>query len=59
MSDRTAVARTPGSSGTLLERVAWRVALGAAERIRVGALTVVLPDGTRRSFGQDDGDLRG
>jgi cyclopropane-fatty-acyl-phospholipid synthase len=59
MSDRTAVARTPGASETLLERVAWRVALGAAERIRVGGLTVVLPDGSRRSFGQDDGDLRG
>ena len=36
---------------SILERVAWRVALAAARRIRVGRLTVVLPDGTRRVFG--------
>ena len=29
-------------------RVAWRVGLAAAARIRVGRLTVVLPDGSRR-----------
>jgi cyclopropane-fatty-acyl-phospholipid synthase len=36
---------------SVLERVAWRVALRAASRIAVGRLTVVLPDGTRRVFG--------
>ena len=30
---------------------AWRVALAAAERIRDGRLTVVLPDGSVRTFG--------
>ena len=37
--------------GSLLEGAAWRVALAAAERIRVGRLTVVLPDGSSRDFG--------
>ena len=41
--------RAPVAS--LLERVAWRVALSAASRIAVGQLTVVLPDGSRRVFG--------
>ena len=36
---------------SVLERVAWRVALRAASRIAVGRLTVVLPNGTRRVFG--------
>jgi cyclopropane-fatty-acyl-phospholipid synthase len=39
------------SVGSVLERVAWRVALAAAGRIRFGRLTAVLPDGTRRAFG--------
>jgi cyclopropane-fatty-acyl-phospholipid synthase len=36
---------------SLLGQVAWRVGLAAAERIRVGSLTVVLPDGTQRVYG--------
>ena len=36
---------------SLLEGVAWRVGLAAAERIGVGRLTVVLPDGSSRVFG--------
>ena len=43
--------RRPSAIGSLLERVAWRVALSGARRIRFGRLTVVLPDGTRRVFG--------
>ena len=41
--------------GSLLERLAWRVALSGARRIRFGRLTVVLPDGTRRVFGDAAG----
>ena len=37
----------------LLDRLAWRVALAAAERIRIGRLRVVLPDGSVRTFGGD------
>ncbi len=36
-----------------LDRLAWRVALAAAERIRIGRLRVVLPDGEIRTFGDD------
>ena len=32
----------------LLDRLAWRVALAAAERIRIGRLRVVFPDGSAR-----------
>ena len=44
---------------SLLERVAVRVGIAAAERIRHGRLTVVLPDGSIRSFGPEDAALRG
>jgi len=30
----------------LIDRLAWRVALAAAERIRIGRLRVVFPDGS-------------
>ena len=39
--------------GSILDRLAWRVGVAAAERIRYGQLTVVLPDGTFRVFGDD------
>ena len=39
------------AAGSVLERVAWRIALGAASRIALGQLTIVLPDGSRRVFG--------
>jgi cyclopropane-fatty-acyl-phospholipid synthase len=42
----------------LLERIATRVALTAARRIAVGRLTVVLPDGSRRVFGDPTSELR-
>jgi cyclopropane-fatty-acyl-phospholipid synthase len=51
MSAGTVSARRPGLVDSLLGQVAWRVGLAAAERIRVGSLTVVLPDGTQRVYG--------
>jgi cyclopropane-fatty-acyl-phospholipid synthase len=51
MSAQTVTARRTGFVDSLLERAAWRVGLAAAERIRVGRLTVVLPDGSRRTYG--------
>ena len=47
MTARTVPSRRRSPSIPLLERAAWRVALAAAERIRHGRLTVVLPDGSR------------
>jgi cyclopropane-fatty-acyl-phospholipid synthase len=41
----------PAVAGSLVERIAWRVAFAAARRIRKGRLTVVLPDGARLAFG--------
>jgi cyclopropane-fatty-acyl-phospholipid synthase len=43
----------------LLERLAWRAALAGASRVRIGCLTAVLPDGSRRVFGDPASDLRG
>jgi len=37
--------------GRIVEETARRVMLGAARRIRAGRLTVVLPDGSRRVYG--------
>lgn len=48
--------------GRIFEETARRVMLSAARRIRVGSLTVVLPDGSRRVYGDrsssDAGELR-
>jgi cyclopropane-fatty-acyl-phospholipid synthase len=43
----------------LLADAAQRILLGALARIRIGRLTVVLPDGSRRSFGERESDVRG
>lgn len=43
----------------LLTEIAARIALSAASRIRVGCLTVRLPDGSTRVFGDHDSSLRG
>ncbi|HET7168841.1 MAG TPA: cyclopropane-fatty-acyl-phospholipid synthase family protein, partial [Candidatus Limnocylindrales bacterium] len=59
MSTTSVTTRRPPVVGSLLERVAWRVGLAAAARIQVGALTVVLPDGTRRTFGDATSRERG
>jgi len=50
------VARTPDP---ILARVAWRIGVAALGRIRVGCLTVVLPDGSRHEFGDHASDRRG
>jgi cyclopropane-fatty-acyl-phospholipid synthase len=54
MTDRLATPIDP-----LLTQVAGRVALSAATRIKVGCLTVQLPDGSRRVFGDRTSDLKG
>jgi cyclopropane-fatty-acyl-phospholipid synthase len=51
MSAPTAATRRSRVVASVLERAAWRVGLAAAERIQVGCLTVVLPDGSSRVFG--------
>jgi cyclopropane-fatty-acyl-phospholipid synthase len=43
----------------LLTQASARIALGAASRIKVGCLTVQLPDQTRRIFGDPASTLRG
>ena len=44
---------------TLFEDAARRIMLGAARRIRVGSLTVVLPDGSHRLYGDRTSPLAG
>ena len=44
-------ARLAAPVDPLLTRLAVRIALLAASRISVGCLTVTLPDGSSRSFG--------
>ncbi len=51
MTSRAAVSRTSLLPDRILENAARRVMLGAAHRIRVGRLAVVLPDGSRRVYG--------
>lgn len=58
MTTRTAPGRASTTADSILARLAWRVGLAAVQRIRVGSLTVVLPDGTRRAFGDGDSDDR-
>jgi cyclopropane-fatty-acyl-phospholipid synthase len=43
----------------LVADVAERVLLAAVKRIRVGALTIVLPDGSQRDFGDATSAIRG
>ena len=59
MSERTMAKPAGPKAATLLERIAWRVALAAVARIPVGALTIVLPDGERRTFGDPQHALHG
>ena len=58
MTVRTITTPRPPIVGSLLERAAWRVSLAAAARIRVGGLTVVLPDGTRQLYGNQSSSER-
>jgi cyclopropane-fatty-acyl-phospholipid synthase len=59
MSSRAAPARVGLDPSRLVDEAARRVMLGAARRIRVGRLTVVLPDGSRRIFGDRDSSNAG
>ncbi len=51
MSAEAAARRTGTLPGGIIDRAALRFMLGAARRIRVGRLVVVLPDGSRRTYG--------
>ncbi len=51
MTSSAALGRTSLVGDRILEETARRVMLGAASRIRVGRLAVVLPDGSRRVYG--------
>ena len=42
-----------------LADAAERILLGAMARIRIGRLTVVLPDGRRRAFGERESEITG
>ena len=59
MSEQLATRRTTGARERLLARVARRIGLAAAARIHTGQLTVVLPDGRRRVFGDATSCRRG
>jgi cyclopropane-fatty-acyl-phospholipid synthase len=59
MTTRTASGRVSPITHSILARLAWRIGLAAVERIRIGSLTVVLPDGTRHVFGDAGSDQRG
>jgi cyclopropane-fatty-acyl-phospholipid synthase len=48
-----------GVAGRTTTSLAIRLGLAAASRIKVGCLTVVMPDGRRRVFGDPASDLRG
>ena len=58
MTVRVNPARRLGLAGLGLPALAQRVGLAAAARIRVGHLTVVLPDGSRREFGDLESAMR-
>ena len=53
MNQSTTARRSFQLAEPILSRLAWRIALGAAGRVDVGRLLVVLPDGERRQFGKD------
>lgn len=61
MNTRIAAGHVPAITDTILARLAWRVGLAAGARIRIGCLTVVLPDGSRQVFGDhssaDQGEI--
>ncbi|HET7645676.1 MAG TPA: cyclopropane-fatty-acyl-phospholipid synthase family protein [Candidatus Limnocylindria bacterium] len=59
MTQRALPSAGPLFGNPLLADAAQRILLGALARIRIGRLTVVLPDGSRRSFGERESDVRG
>ena len=50
--------RTTARAGSLLTRIAWRLGMTAASRIRIGCLVVVRPDGSRLAFGDEASEDR-
>ena len=62
MSGASELAPARAARGSWLDGLAIRVMIQAARRIRIGRLVVVLPDGSRRSYGEPDalmvGELR-
>ena len=59
MTIGTAAGRVPAITETILANVAWRVGLAALERIRIGSLAIVLPDGSEHVVGDRSSDLHG
>lgn len=59
MTTRTKPGRTPTIAHGVLRSAAWRVGWNALRRIRVGSLTVVLPDGSTHVAGDPTSDLQG
>ncbi len=62
MTSDAAIGRSGPLPGRVVQETALRVMLGAARRIRVGRIAVVLPDGSRRVYGDpaspDAGEIR-
>ena len=59
MTDRSMARTATSRSEPFLDAAARRVGLAAASRIRVGRLTLVLPDGRRRTFGDPGSTITG
>ena len=59
MTARSLPSRAAAPIDSLLTQAAGRIALSAASRLKVGRLTVGLPDGSQRVFGERDSELRG
>jgi cyclopropane-fatty-acyl-phospholipid synthase len=51
MTTPTIIRRAPSLADPILSRVAWRIATAAADRVAIGHLVAILPDGSRRTFG--------
>jgi hypothetical protein len=58
VSDRIAVRSSARFGERTIGALALRMALTAASRVRVGCLSVVLPDGRRYVFGDPDSPRR-
>ena len=58
MSERMSTQTIAAPSDGIVAKLAWRTALAAARRIRTGQLTVVLPDGSRETFGDATSEFR-
>ena len=59
MNTRITAGGAPATDDSFLARIAWRIGLAGLARIRVGALTVVLPDGSSQAFGDPAAPERG